>query len=127
MIVYEPMVKDKETSSTISVDIEWENERHKKDTVLFDVPRRYVPDTCTINSALAIAFSLPALHKGENRIKLSGPVDPVLLSNIRCVLAQLSYWFNYDHKGLVIDAPIEARSYVPATEPHAGSFFFGGS
>ncbi|WP_199930490.1 hypothetical protein [Sedimenticola thiotaurini] len=126
MIVHAPKIKKDKLFTTISVDLQWENHDQKNDTVIFNIPADYVADEISINTALAIALSLPALHKGENRLKLPVPIDPATLNGILYVLAQQSGWFGYNHKEFTIEADTHNLAVTKKRAPRAGSFFSGG-
>lgn len=112
--------------SRVSVDVEWEKGNRTKESVLFEIPTDYISDSISTSSAFAIALSLPALHHGEDRLRLSSPLDPAVVNNVQCVLAQHSKWFGYNHKKFTIQAETQNPPRPKNTGIRAGSFFSGG-
>lgn len=108
----------------IIASFEWEDNDQPPSEIYFEMPSDYEPAEDVVNGAFLVAGALPALHRGEMRIRIDG-VDPAIVSAVETALAQRVYWDRYERKPIEIDA----RKTVPVHSlrpPRAASFFSGG-
>ncbi|HZY30442.1 MAG TPA: hypothetical protein VFF86_02255 [Candidatus Methylomirabilis sp.] len=78
-----------------------------------------------------LAAIVPALRRGERRIKVEGAVCPWLKGHLNTFMAHLTnwYWYKYGrhrHDRRVPTVEAEPRSFQRPPTPRTGSFFSGG-
>ena len=113
----------------LSATVAWEDNDREDVEVFFRVYRKGYINTSDYNAFL-VACVPPALHYGEQRIQVDGPVCPWLVDNLTTMMAYYNHWYWYDQGrqlgDTVLIEPKEYTSAKPSREPRVGAFFSGG-
>lgn len=110
----------------VSARLIWEENDHPAQTLYFETPTAYAEGLVPDPHAFLIAGALPAMHFGEKRIWVDGPVCPQLLENIDVALHWIVHWF---YPGRRKPIPIATAGMRPAAAEgtsRAGFLFSGG-
>ena len=121
-----PHIESNSGTTTISATLKWENNPYSNQEIFFRIPHEYAAEESIIHGALLLALSLPALHLGEKRLLILGPVDPIFIERAYTALAQLSVWYDYAHKEFVIESSQAALEIKTTPSKRSASFFSGG-
>lgn len=108
--------------AAIEAEVVYEDASRPARTVYFSTPHAASLGPRPAD-ALLTGVALAALHHGERRVCVESPVDPLLLENLRTVVAFFNRWFYNGDRGLTLEAP---AGEVTPREGHVGAFFSGG-
>lgn len=109
----------------VSARYEWEDSERPPRTIAFRVPAEFAEDVAAEPDAFLIAGYLPAARHGERRIRIEGPVCPVLADGLARVSAVVDSWAGRPSRSVAIE-PARFEAPVPPSRAHAAGFFSGG-
>jgi len=76
--------------------------------------------------AFAVGCIIPALHFGEQRLRIDQPICPFLKEGLETVMALMHHWTAGRFKPLVIESPLAEASQHTEKDRHAAIFLSGG-
>ena len=115
----------------LSACVTWEDVDRPPQEIFF---RYRAPDSYFVSDnyhPFLLAAIVPALRRGERRIKVDGAVCPWLKGHLNTFMAHLTnwYWYKYGrhrHDGSAPAIEAEQRPFERPPAPRTGSFFSGG-
>jgi hypothetical protein len=113
--------------SAVSARLRWEDNEHPLKTLYFQTDRTFDKHLTPRPEAFLVASLLPAIHFGEKRIRVDGPVCPELLEGLTTAMALFHAWYGDRYHPIPIDCTRPwPRGPVDAHRPRAGVFLSGG-
>jgi len=76
--------------------------------------------------AFAVGCIIPALHFGEQRLRIDQPICPLLKEGLETVMALMHHWTAGRFKPLAIESPLAEASAHTEKNRHAAIFLSGG-
>jgi len=110
---------------TVSARFEWEEAERPPRSIVFRAPAEFAPDIAGEPDVFLIAGYLPAARHGERRIRIEGPVCPLLADGLARVSELVDFWRGRGPGSIAIE-PSGFRAPVPRTPARAAGFFSGG-
>lgn len=108
-----------------SADIVWEEALRPPQTVFFETPTRFGSDLAPAPHAFLLAATIPALRRGETRVRVEGGVCPRLHDGLVRAMGLLSGWHGPGRRAPAIEAT-EEFALPPAGESRRALFLSGG-
>ena len=105
--------------------VTWEDCDRPEREVFFETDAPYQDSLCASPNAFLTGAFVPALHHGERRIAVDGPICPALEEGLFAVAQLLRQWYGPPRVCPVIE-PTERRIGLPEAPPRAGLFLSGG-
>ncbi len=113
----------------VLADVSWEDCDRPARTIYFETSDEFAADLKPSPHAFLTAAIVPAMHQGEKRVLIEGPVCPRLLEGLRCAMSFLkNALYSEDHPIPTVE-PI--GQHLPAADPgrkpqRSAAFFSGG-
>lgn len=108
--------------------VTWEDCEQPEKRVFIETPDPWGGDISAGAEAFLVGCLIPALHFGEKRIVVQGPVCPFLLEGLETVMALMRVWTKGAYRPLAIepDKIGEGRPTAAAPRHRAAMFYSGG-
>ena len=110
----------------ISADVHWETAKAEDREIYIEAPDAFVDDVMPNADAFIVGALAPAMHFGEERIRIEGEICPFLAEGLDTAMALLSMWSGGRMKPLHIEADHRTALLVSAPVLRAGQFLSGG-
>jgi len=106
--------------------VHWENCEQPEKRIFIETTADFAADLSAHSNAFLVGCLIPALHFGEKRISLEGPVCPELLEGLETVMALMRLWSDGAYRPLTLE-PMQI-SRAPEQQPRYRSamFYSGG-
>ena len=121
--------KEKDFHS-LSATVAWEDNNRPTVEVFFRVFSHDGFVNASDYNAFLVACIVPALHHGERRIQIDGPVCPWLVDNLITAMAYLNHWYWYEQGARSgAQVTIEPKHYTDGQhklQSRVATFFSGG-
>lgn len=110
----------------IQADVYWEELARQPQQLWFAVNRSDASLLDPCGEALLCAALQPALWNGESRIRITEPVCPLFLDNLREAVYFTRYFWNLPIGGPLIESPVRGHRVRLEAKRNAAVFFSGG-
>ena len=108
-----------------SARVSWEDSARPPLELFFETDARGMDDLTPEPEAFVTACALPAIHSGERRLRVEGPLCPRLAEGLATAAALVQGWYGGSRGPIPIE-PSGFRALVPRESPRAALFFTGG-
>jgi hypothetical protein len=113
--------------ATVSARLQWEQSDHPLKTLYFQTDRTFEKELSPSPEAFLVASLWPAIHFGEKRMWVNGPLCPELLEGLSTAMALFHTWYGDRYRPI----PIECRqvwqsSLLGTPKPRAAVLLSGG-
>ena len=113
--------------TTVSASLRWEESDHPLKTLYFQIDQTFEKDLSPSAEAFLVASFLPAIHFGEKRICVNGPVCEVLLDGLSTAMALFHAWHGDRYHPIPIECkPVSQEILLCTVKPRAAVFLSGG-
>ena len=113
--------------TSVSASLQWEQRDHTLKTLYFQTDLSFEEDLSPSPEAFLVASFLPAIHFGEKRIRVNGPVCEELLEGLSTAMALFHAWYGDRYRPIPIECcPVRQDSPVCTPRPRAAVFLSGG-
>jgi hypothetical protein len=113
---------------TVSARLRWEQSDPPLKTLYFQTDHIFEKDLSPSPEAFLVASFLPAVHFGEKRIRVDGPVCPELLEGLSTAMALFHAWYGDRYRPIPIECSQfrQKSSLLSTSKPRASLFLSGG-
>ena len=113
--------------ATVSASLQWEQTDHPLKILYFQTDQTFEKDLSPSPEAFLVASFLPAIHFGEKRIRVNGPVCPELQEGLSTAMALFHAWYGDLYRPIPIECkPLCQDNLLCTTKPRAAVFLSGG-
>ena len=111
----------------VSATVRWEDCGHEDYEVYFETDEKFAEGFDSNANAALIAYLMPALRHGEERIFMEAEICPELKDGVNTAMGWISHWYyGGKRKPLRIEAKTQSNIPTTHTRSRAGLFFSGG-
>ncbi|MFW6054414.1 MAG: hypothetical protein ACOC9D_00805 [Thermodesulfobacteriota bacterium] len=126
MLIRDIQLTQTENRARVQATVVWEDCDQPQRQLFIETSREFAADLTANPQAFLVGSLIPALHFGERRISLDGPLCPGLLEGLQSVMALMRVWSLGVCRPLTIEPRwIEEAPQTRATG-RAGMFYSGG-
>ncbi len=110
----------------VSADVRWETATVEDREIYIESPEAFADDILPNADAFLVGGLAPAMHFGEERIRIEGEIDPLLAEGLNTAMALLAMWSDGRMKPLSIEADCRKELLVTPSAGRSGQFLSGG-
>lgn len=126
MIITNLRKQAKDQLVRISADVRWESGVAEDREIYIEAPEEFSDDLMPNADAFLVGALVPAMHFGEERIRIDSDIDPFLAEGLDSAMALLSMWSEGRMAPLRIEADHREKMLVSRSHGRAGQFLSGG-
>jgi hypothetical protein len=112
--------------SRIVATVHWEDSPRPPQEIFFEVDASRSDGLTPDPNAILTGCYLPAIRAGERRVRLAGPVCPVLRDGLAVAASLLQSWYGGSRRAIPIESDLGFRAPSPRAPPRAAFFLTGG-
>lgn len=125
MRISAPRARRTERARRIEADVVFEDADREPLSVHYEIEGPLAEDLTPLPEAFVLAAYPAALHAGERRLRIEGPLDPTFRAGTEQALSLFASW-HAAYGPLALESNEPARPLVPARERHTAALFTGG-
>jgi len=126
MIVENIQKRQQDQLVGVCADVRWETAEAEDREIFIETEAQFYDDVIPNPDAFLVGVLVPAMHFGEQRIRIEGEICPFLIEGLDAAMALLSMWSDDRLKPVKIEAGRRNTPLLKTPVDRAGQFLSGG-
>ncbi len=117
----------KDNIARVTASVIWEDNIRPSQEIYFETINEFADDLTCNPHAFLLACAIPAMHHGEERVKIDEEICPELKDGLNTAMSWIRHWYYGDLKQLIqIESKTLHSASTDTSSKRAGFFFSGG-